>query len=285
MTGDRWRDDYRRRRDEARNRYGRQEYGGEPSGDEPYYDRPEGQGRWDEHPGYAADRGRSDWNRGEQGSYSRNRWQGHGGYRGGEDRGWSGRYGGYGESGFAGRYGEDPSTHRDQRGRYGEGWNSRQSEGGRWSGQDDQRGFWDRAADEVSSWMGDDEAERRRQMDKQRSGKYGKGPRGYTRSDDRIREDVNDRLTDDWLIDATSITVTVQSGEVTLEGTVDSRDDKRRAEDVVESISGVRHVQNNLRVQPQSTSSGSWASGTSMSSGDATTTSESSKSGGGRSKL
>lgn len=78
----------------------------------------------------------------------------------------------------------------------------------------------------------------------------GRGPKNYTRSDERIREDVNDRLSDDSWLDASEIDVQVSSGEVTLLGTVGSRDDKRRAEDVAEEVSGVKHVQNNLRVQP-----------------------------------
>lgn len=76
----------------------------------------------------------------------------------------------------------------------------------------------------------------------------GRGPKGYLRSDDRIREDVCDRLTDDWRVDASDIEVTVQNGEVTLSGTVHSRDDKRATENLAESISGVREVHDNLRV-------------------------------------
>jgi hypothetical protein len=44
--------------------------------------------------------------------------------------------------------------------------------------------------------------------------------------------------------------VRVESGEVTLSGTVDSRVARRRAEDLAEDVRGVGHVQNNLRVQP-----------------------------------
>lgn len=77
----------------------------------------------------------------------------------------------------------------------------------------------------------------------------GRGPRGYTRSDERIREDVNDRLTDDPIVDASDIEVLVSRGEVTLNGNVDSRTAKRRAEDCADDVSGVRHVQNNLRVR------------------------------------
>ena len=76
----------------------------------------------------------------------------------------------------------------------------------------------------------------------------GKGPSGYTRSDERIREDVCDRLTDDPYVDASNIEVAVQGGEVTLAGHVDRREDKRRAEDIAESVLGVRDVQNQIRV-------------------------------------
>ncbi len=77
----------------------------------------------------------------------------------------------------------------------------------------------------------------------------GRGPRGWTRSDERIREDVHERLTDDSMIDAGDVTVEVQGGEVTLNGLVDDRQSKRRAEDLAERVSGVLHVQNNLRVR------------------------------------
>lgn len=76
----------------------------------------------------------------------------------------------------------------------------------------------------------------------------GKGPKDYQRSDDRIREDVCDRLSEDGGLDASDITVRVEQGEVTLDGTVGSRREKRAAEDCVDSVSGVAHCQNNLRV-------------------------------------
>ena len=112
----------------------------------------------------------------------------------------------------------------------------------------DERGFFDRASDEVMSWFGDDDASRRRQMD-QREDYRGKGPQGYTRSKERLLEDANERLMQDSLIDASKITVTCENNEITLDGTVNSRSAKRRAEDIVEDISGVKHVQNNLRVE------------------------------------
>jgi osmotically-inducible protein OsmY len=111
------------------------------------------------------------------------------------------------------------------------------------------RGFWDRASDEVRSWFGDEEAERRRRMDEMHPGScVGRGPRNYKRSDERIREDVNDRLTYDYYLDASDIEVGVKESVVTLTGRVDSRSDKRRAEDIAESISGVTEVTNQLRL-------------------------------------
>jgi hypothetical protein len=82
-----------------------------------------------------------------------------------------------------------------------------------------------------------------------RTGQYaGRGPRNYQRSDERVEEDINDRLTDHGDLDPTDIEVKVNNGEVTLSGSVDSRWAKRAAEDVAESVSGVKDVNNNLRV-------------------------------------
>lgn len=80
-------------------------------------------------------------------------------------------------------------------------------------------------------------------------GHRGRGPRGYQRSDDRIREMVNDALEDDDHVDASDIEVQVQGGEVTLTGTVGDRQQKRRAEEAIEHLRGVRDVHNQLRVQ------------------------------------
>jgi hypothetical protein len=78
----------------------------------------------------------------------------------------------------------------------------------------------------------------------------GKGPRDYRRSDETIREDVCERLSDDRRVDASDIEVTVSDGEITFDGTVESSYAKRRAEDTAADVSGARHVQNNLRVRP-----------------------------------
>jgi len=76
----------------------------------------------------------------------------------------------------------------------------------------------------------------------------GRGPRGYQRSDARMFEDICDRLTVDPRIDASDVEVEVKAAEVTLRGSVRSRDEKRYAEDVVEHVMGVRDVNNHLKV-------------------------------------
>ena len=128
----------------------------------------------------------------------------------------------------------------------GQGFGERGQGRDNWRGGTQERGFLERAGDEIASWFGDEDAQRRRDMD---AGHRGRGPRNYTRSDERIREDVSDRLSDDHHLDASDIEVSVSGGEITLSGTVDSRFAKRHAEDLAESCSGVMHVQNNLRVR------------------------------------
>jgi hypothetical protein len=94
-------------------------------------------------------------------------------------------------------------------------------------------------------------AEGYRERDASRRGSFaGRGPKNYTRADERIREDACEQLTADPDVDAVDITVTVAGGEVTLDGTVPERGMKRAAEDCVESIPGVREVHNRLRFAP-----------------------------------
>src|SRR5690606_797364 len=77
----------------------------------------------------------------------------------------------------------------------------------------------------------------------------GVGPRNYSRSDERITEDLCERLTHDADIDASDIEVQVAGGTATLEGTVSQRWMKHRAEDLADGCSGVRNVENRIRVQ------------------------------------
>ena len=81
----------------------------------------------------------------------------------------------------------------------------------------------------------------------------GKGPKGYRRSDERIQEELSDRLTADPQIDASELSVSVRQGEVILEGSVSERAMKRVAEDLAEEINGVQEVHNRLRVEKRRT--------------------------------
>ncbi|MEI7035316.1 BON domain-containing protein [Fulvimonas yonginensis] len=81
----------------------------------------------------------------------------------------------------------------------------------------------------------------------QRNQFRGTRPRGYERSDERLRELVCERLTDAD-IDASDIEVKVNQGVVTLEGSVRARWMKHQAEDIVDDCGGVKDIQNRLRV-------------------------------------
>jgi len=78
---------------------------------------------------------------------------------------------------------------------------------------------------------------------------YGRGPKGYVRSDERIREEVCERLSDHDDVDASDIAVFVRDREVTLEGSVETRRMKHLSEDIADSVSGVEDVHNRLTVR------------------------------------
>src|SRR5215204_3971966 len=179
-------------------------------------------------------------------------------------------YGGY-NSNYGGNYGSSGNYQSANRNnRQNQGWRTDDNYGNRYgndrrysntdydTGRSDNRGgvdrgWFDKTVDKVSSWFGDDDAERRverdRNTDRSTGLHRGKGPKGYQRSDERIKEDVCDRLSDHPMIDASNIDIKVEGSEVILTGTVDSKEDKRRAEDIAESISGVKNVQNQIRVE------------------------------------
>jgi hypothetical protein len=79
----------------------------------------------------------------------------------------------------------------------------------------------------------------------------GRPPKGYTRSDERIREDLCDRISEHGDIDASEVEVKVQNGEVILTGTVEERRFKHMLERIAESIAGVTDVRNEIRMQRQ----------------------------------
>ncbi len=119
---------------------------------------------------------------------------------------------------------------------------------------DYRRNWWNKTKDEVSGWFGDENAQQRREQDQ--AGEHrGKGPKGYVRTDERIKEDIHERLTEDATIDASEIEVDVRSGEVFLKGTVRTRQEKRKAEDIIENVSGVKDIENHIKLQQENAQS------------------------------
>ena len=78
---------------------------------------------------------------------------------------------------------------------------------------------------------------------------FGRGPKGYRRSSERIQEEISDRLMTHPDIDASDIEVRVGDGVVTLMGTVEDRHEKRLAEYIAEDALGVDDVDNQLKVR------------------------------------
>ena len=80
---------------------------------------------------------------------------------------------------------------REERSRWSEDRNHNNDRNPRGENRDE-RGFWDRASDEVASWFGDDDAERRRRHDSRRDERIGSHDRdydrGYGRNFDRDHE-------------------------------------------------------------------------------------------------
>ena len=77
-----------------------------------------------------------------------------------------------------------------------------------------------------------------------------RGPKGWTRSDARIGEDVCERLAGEPGLDPSDVSVDVSGGVVVLTGTVTNRAAKHRIEMLAASRPGVADVDNRIRVRP-----------------------------------
>ncbi|KVE09966.1 BON domain-containing protein [Burkholderia anthina] len=140
---------------------------------------------------------------------------------------------GYGEpgrrvEGREGRYGGERPEWRDE--------HRMSAYGGERDGGDPRYG----GAPDLSRFGGDAERDALRRR---------RGPKGYTRSDERIREDVCERLAHALEIDVSDVTVQVTDGRVELDGTVPVRWMKHGIEDLADGCLGVRDVENRVRVR------------------------------------
>jgi len=85
------------------------------------------------------------------------------------------------------------------------------------------------------------------------AGHRGKGPKNYSRSDRRVFEDVCEALTQLDSVDASDITVSVESSVVTLDGSVATAQMKELAEEAIVDLPGVKSVRNSLRAMNKET--------------------------------
>jgi BON domain-containing protein len=101
--------------------------------------------------------------------------------------------------------------------------------------------WWDYARDYPPLWF---------RHERPRRGPYaGIGPKGYRRTDERIHEEISDRLMMHPDVDASDIEVHVANGVVTLTGTTEDRHQKRIAEFIAEDVAGVDDVDNQLKAR------------------------------------
>jgi hypothetical protein len=75
----------------------------------------------------------------------------------------------------------------------------------------------------------------------------GRGPKNYRRSDERILDEIGERLSLSE-VDAGDVELACRDGHVTLTGSVLSRQDKRIVEWIVDTVGGVADVKNDLRI-------------------------------------
>lgn len=142
-----------------------------------------------------------------------------------------------GQGGYGQGYGQGGGSDHGQGSRYGQG--SSYGQAGQAGQGSYAQGSYGHSGQDASQG-GDRES---------MGGHRGKGPRNYSRSDERLAEDINEQLMHSDDIDASDIDVKVEGGEVKLEGTVTERWMKHQVEDLVERCSGVKDIDNRIRVK------------------------------------
>lgn len=108
----------------------------------------------------------------------------------------------------------------------------------------------------VSGKIDDGETWVNRREYREQTNFVGYGPKNYKRSDDRIYEEVCEKLMKHRDVDASNIGVKVETGVVYLSGKVSSRQAKKIAELIIEDLPGVQDVRNELTIIPSSEKSG-----------------------------
>jgi osmotically-inducible protein OsmY len=114
------------------------------------------------------------------------------------------------------------------------------------------RGREGMAQSEAGTWGADQSRRERRQEQRGGAAAGGGGaggPRVRRKTDDSLAREIHEILTADPELDATDVEVVVEGGAVTLSGEVEHPDAKLLAEELTESVSGVRLVHNRLVVR------------------------------------
>ncbi|MBS0362386.1 MAG: BON domain-containing protein [Proteobacteria bacterium] len=134
----------------------------------------------------------------------------------------------FGQADYSDDYAYDETERRAYRHRRADG--APYDDDTRFPRRDEQRSWTERAGDFLSGHRRDEDY----------------GPRARRMSDRALRDVIVDRLEAQRNLDLRDVEVLVEDREVTLNGRVRNKADKRRIEDIAD-IDGVRHVQNNLR--------------------------------------
>jgi osmotically-inducible protein OsmY len=225
--------------------------------------------------------GQSQYGQREQGGYGQSQYgqRGQGGY--GQSQYGQREQGGHEQGG----YGQSQSGQRGQGG-YGQSQYGQREQGGYGGGTRQQYGrqYESQSFDQPypSGFQSDFGSSQRSQSGFGREGygesgaHRGKGPKGYTRSDERLKEVICEKLTDDPMIDASEINIEVTGQTVKLTGTVDDRSTKYEVEELIERCGGVKDIDNQLRVRSQG---GSMQTSQTTGSGTGQTMSQSGKEG------
>lgn len=132
---------------------------------------------------------------------------------------------------------------RENMGRYGAG----REDSGHYRGPHDWNDVYAMPPRRYEGSVDDFEDERTAQPRVRRERRERIYPKGYTRSDERIREDICEALGDSGL-DVSEVSVNVKDGLVTLEGTVKQRGIKHAIEDYADDCGGVKEIHNQIRV-------------------------------------
>jgi osmotically-inducible protein OsmY len=144
------------------------------------------------------------------------------------------------------QYGQGQRQYGQQYGQREQQYGQRERQYGQGQGQYVQGQYWQggRASPAGTNWGGSEW-----QPGPTTQSFRGRGPKGYERSDERLKELICEALTDDDQIDASDISVEVKNSQVKLTGTVSDRQKKYMVEEMIEDLSGVKEVDNQLRVR------------------------------------